>query len=476
MLMSALIGLGVPGVASAQQPAASRSGRDVCRTLAETPWPATPSGLAQLLARMEDRRESCIENAAFLGLLGALWLEQGDPAQALLWLERSLMLDPSVPVTLADHALALAALGDRTAVGELLERWRSRADVPPLVRARLELAQRGPEPRSDSRAGRLAAAGAGGFAWRRSVSLMRGYDSNLDHSPRLDELRLTTPDGPIMLPLVNPLVPRKGHAWIAEGTLGGGYAPSAGLLWEGEVQFSGRRSSDEPGTDTRQIQLALARWQQHGGWRSQLQVAAQRVTGPLYPAQDAPADDTSGEPFRTYSLSVAAEYEWNGCWSRLGAEAESRRQDRSRVLDSHTASIQGGLNCRLRLLPGWTGSAALRLGWDRPRDPGRPGGPQRQTEVGLRAGGPLAAGIRAVVSARAGQLLDREGYSPLLESNARRRQTQHQYSVELSRALPLPGLGGVDLVIQFQRLRRTSNLELFQSSGHKAFTGLRADW
>lgn len=437
---------------------------DECRELAETPWPITASGRAQLLTRLDSRREACIADASFLALLGALWLEQGDASQALLWLERSLMLEPSTPAAQADHALALAALGERTAARELLQRWAQRSDVPAVLRARLEAAARGS---SAPRAGvHPSAAGSrvGSLTWRRTLSVLRGHETNLDHSPRLAEITLSTPDGPVNLPLAVPLEPRRGAAWAAEAALQALYSPDPGTLWQGGIQFGGRHAEREPETDTRQVQFAASQWRQHAGWRSQLQAAVQRVAGPL------------NEPYNTYTLGAAAEREWNGCWSRLGLDVEWRRQDKTRLIDSQTAALQTGLNCRSGAMPGWVGGIALRIGVDSPRFAERPGGRQSQSSLGLRAGGPLGWGLRIEGSARATWLLDREGYSPLLGDNARRRQHQQHLALELSRPLPALYVSGLDLVFQVQHLAQSSNLVLFRRSGRSVFAGLRADW
>jgi hypothetical protein len=437
-----------------------------CAALAQSAWPVTTSARARLLSRLEDQRELCNENAAFLALLGALWLEQGDATQALLWLERSLMLDPGAPGSQADHALALAALGEKTAVVELLQRWGDRQDIPPALRARLAAARapaKSAAPSSAATASALPAVGSG-VTWRRTVSLMRGNETNLDHSPRLSEITLSDISGPIEVPLAVPIVPRSGFAWTGDAALQALYSPEPGTMWQGGLQVSGRHSAAEPGTDTRQLQLAATRWRQHDGWRSQTQLSVQRISGPL------------NEPFNTYLLGYAGEREWNGCWSRAGLDVEWRRQDLTQLADSYTFALQSGVNCKLKPLPGWHAGLALRLGVDRPREPARPGGTQQQASVGLRASGPVGFGFRLEMSARVTGLHDREGYSPLLENDARRRQTQQQTSVEISR--PLPGLyvSGLDLVFQIQQLRQTSNIALFRQTGRAAYAGLRLDW
>ena len=100
---------------------------DYCTALATSPWPLTAASRRTLLHRFEAVRTACIAHAPFLAMLGALWLEEGEPDQALLWLERSLMLEPEQLGAQADHALALAALGEPAARISLAEGAGGRA-------------------------------------------------------------------------------------------------------------------------------------------------------------------------------------------------------------------------------------------------------------------------------------------------------------------------------------------------------------
>src|SRR5690606_22160978 len=109
-----------------------------CDAVAATPWPLTLAGRQVLLRRLEAMRERCMDRPAFLAMLGGAWLEDGDPAQALVWLERALLLDPDSLPARADHALALAALGEPAALRELALEWQRRPDMPALLRARIE--------------------------------------------------------------------------------------------------------------------------------------------------------------------------------------------------------------------------------------------------------------------------------------------------------------------------------------------------
>jgi hypothetical protein len=186
----------------------------ICSGLVPAPWPATLIERRLHLRRMEGARDACIAHAGFLSAYGALWLEEGEADQARVWLERSLMLDPDNLGAQADHALALSALGEPTALRELTAAWRRRIDVPDQLRRRLDLAIQPatsiqlPSARLGQQTSRTARAGRG------EASLLVGYENNLAVSPRLSELTLTPPEGEVVLPVVS--TPRKGAAVKAD--------------------------------------------------------------------------------------------------------------------------------------------------------------------------------------------------------------------------------------------------------------------
>lgn len=458
----------LPAAPPTALPPSSRSA--TCERLAATVWPATTSGRAALLSRLEAARAECVDSPAFLALLGAAWLEFGDPPQALLWLERALMLDPTAPGARADHALALAAMDEPSALRDLIEQWRDRTDIPAALINRMVTAHgrigRGHSAANPgaAAANAPAAAAAAGWTWRRELALFYGHESNLDHSPRLTELTLSAPDGPITLPLAVAIEPRAGSAWLIEGGLQSSYRPGGDVQWQGGLQWSARLSPNQPDTDQRQAQVALARIQRFGDWRGQLQVGAGWQGGPL------------SDPYRTTRFSAAAEREWLGCGLRLGSELELRRQRSNPKSDGVTAALLGNSDCSTSWISGWTWGLGLRAGLDRPRDSDRPGGSQRQYALGWRAAGPIGAGFRLETAARLTWLSDVAGYDPLFESNAARRQVQRVLSIEVSRAMPANGLPPSELVVQVQRVRQTSNISLFGHSGTSAFAGVRFGW
>jgi hypothetical protein len=433
-----------------------------CAALAASPWPQTASARRVSLHRFEALRSQCIDHAGYLAALGALWLEEGEPAQALLWLERSLLLDPDQLGAQADHALALAALGEPAAREALVEQWLSRDDVPTALRTRLAL---GPMPANGKSSANLRPANTvDGWAFYREASLLAGYETNLDHSPRLSEITLTFPEGSIELPLAEPLQPRKGSAMLADLSWQLAHSPRTGMVVQTGLQGSARHAPSEAETDFHHLQWAGNLSQQWGAWRGQLQSSASWVGGTL------------SEAYRAMRLGVALDREAVGCSHRASLEGETRTHDETHIADGRTMSAQWGSQCPLGGGGSWVSGLALRYSVDKPVDPTRPGGKQQQVSLGFRVVGPLGAGFRLDANVRATRVRDAEGYSPLLEGGAVRRLNQTQLSLELAKPMGFTWLAGAEFTLQMQAVRQTSNLAIFRHEGVSTYGGLRWRW
>ncbi|HYE70898.1 MAG TPA: hypothetical protein VD932_05165, partial [Aquabacterium sp.] len=241
-----------------------------CGVLASTPWPGTAPARRALLQRLEALRQPCIGHAGFLAALGGLWLEEGEPAQALLWLERSLLLDPVQPGTLADHALALAALGEGAALHALIQEWANRTDIPPALRQRLAAASAAGNGTLRPAPVPAALRPPDGWVSYREASLTGGYETNLNYSPRLAELTITRPgEAPARQPLLTPLEPRRGGAMATDFAWQLARSPAAGTVFQTGVQATARHAPDDQSTDWHSMQLAASASQRWGSWRAQ---------------------------------------------------------------------------------------------------------------------------------------------------------------------------------------------------------------
>jgi len=456
----------VNALAPAPAPAASAAepqptGSD-CARLAPSTWPSGVTSRGIHLVRMRLGLRVCIGDADFLAAFGGLMLEDGDAAQALTWLERALLLDPGNLGAQADHALALAAMGEPDALRELSRRLLARRDLPSRLRAKLNSAST-----ADIYQLPQARLGADLVPRRRwgvqgEINLQLGTESNLDRSPRLTELTLSIPEGPLVLPVVS--TPRSAAATLGTGTFQVAATPAAGLLFRSGLNLNLRRSAAEPGTDWRQVQWGNQ--VSFGGrqWTGQLDASSAWIGGPL------------NEPYRLLRLGASAEAAANGCRARLGYAHEERRQSVSAVLDAATTAWALDLRCAVPMAPGWAVSTAHSEGQDRPRSGARPGGLQRLQTSGLRVVGPLDAQTQVDLGVRISQVRDEVGYSALLERNTVRRVRVQQFSIELVHALDSYGWAGFSATLHWQQLLQASNLKLFAYRSESLYAGLRWAW
>ena len=313
-----------------------------CTRLALAPWPSHPASRRAYLQRLDGVKASCMAHPQFLATLGALWLEEGEPSQALIWLERALLLDSGHLGALADHALALAAMGQPAARDALALEWRDRADVPAVLRERLSPSvfnASAPLPSV-----RLGGANNGDWASYRELSVLGGYESNLDQSPKLAEITLTPPGGPIDVPLGKPLAPRRGAALSTELSWQVASSPSTGRIVRAGVNMGTRVSPAESDTNWRHVQLAASVSQIWMGWRGQVDLGGAWVAGAL------------NEPYRILRTGISLERAALGCGFRVSVDGEGRSQSRTEVLDGRAVAVSASTQCAL-----W-GTAALDLG------------------------------------------------------------------------------------------------------------------
>ncbi len=456
--LSLLSGLLVVGALNCKVRAAAAP-PTVCVLMASAEWPQSRSDRQRMLRDMDSLSERCDGSAAFLALLGALWLEEGEAAQAMLWLERAILLDPAVLGARVDHALALAALGQPAARDELLGALASRDDVPASVIRRLRdsalPAQALQTADTPARMGR--------WLQRGEVSVKHGSDSNLDRSPALDGITLTSPDGPIELPLAIPLRPREGQASVGELAWRVAYDTGQGALWQLSAALAARRATSESDTDWQYLQVRVDHWRAWGPWRAQLQSALGHSTGPL------------DEPYSAYRFGAALEYDHGACTGRAALEIEARRLVSSRYLDGDLLGGLASWECRLPWAPHWQVGAEVKASSDRPKSAERPGGRQRQAGATVRISGKVS-GFDVELSGNQVRADENEGFSPLLQNNARRSFRQSRLNLEISRPVRLPPVGPAVLFIQWSDARQTSNIELFSDAGTSAFAGLRWRW
>jgi len=437
------------------------AGGGVCVRLLADAWPAGPVGRRARIAQMQHERPHCLGSAAFLAGLGALLLEEGDIEQALVWLERALLLDPEHLGARADYALALAAQGQPAALQELAAALQGRSDIPAALRARLYPAQtRSPFAWPAIRLGHALRT----VSWRAQgeVSLLAGYDGNLDRSPRLTELTLTLPDGVLVLPVQSQ--PRSGAATLGSAAAQLAYAPQPSTIVRTGLVAAGRAAPSERSTDWRQWQWISGASHAYNDLRAELDFSLAGVAGPL------------GEPYALRRLALSLQAQLQRCRLQLGLERERRSQSRTPALDSRTDAWQASAQCRPDQWGGWSWTLDLRGERDRPDLPDRPGGTQRSHGAGLRLAGPGWGQTWFEIAVRAAASRDALGYSPLLENNARRRMAVQQFTLEAALPIWQTSEQRLEGVVKWQIASQTSNLPLFRYRAGSLYGGMRWLW
>lgn len=471
VLLAVAVGHGVAAAPDQPEEPGAPSASDHCLTLAAAAWPTGSLAQTAHLRRLEAAAARCNTEPRFLAALGGAWLELGDARQALPWLERALMLDPELQAALADHALALAALGEPVALQELLGQWAGRSDVPPALWHRLQAtAQHGrAEGNGVAAMARKLMATAAGWQQRGELQLLGGHESNLAQSPILDELRITPPDGPISLPLAEPLKAESGNAaaWDASWQAATSNAAQQSFLFG--VQALGRHAPRKSDTDWHSLRLAFSAGQRLGQWRWRLQARLHANGGPL------------SEPSRQSKWALSAEGPLGPCSQRWSIETDRLRYRDAPLSDGNTTALVSSALCPMPWANTWALGLSVRAADERAIDDLRPGGDQRHSAVALRLLGDLhAAGTERAWTLDAqwhlGRARDERGYSVLLENNAARVTKTRLISVELAGPASFLHQSGARAIFQLHLHRQSSNLPLFAFDSASVYAGMRFGW
>ena len=435
---------------------------------------------------------------------GTAALEAGRFDEARRHFSEAVAIDPEFPGAWLDLAVAAARAGDAVQAEEFLDILEARFELPDAIvetvaalRARLSAMLARPEGEAGDRAvgagtvadGKAPPApgdaamptAAAGWRWQRSVQAGIGHDSNANAGLALGSLTLTLPGGNVVLPVDEAFLPRADfYSLLAAGAVAerrsetGIFAANASLRW--------RRNVNERDYDALELRGGLA-------WTSAMPLPANGLFG-LMPGPWRVS--TSFQQVRLganalqNSAAVAFEHVWPqaACKPLGGLELDYRVHPVARSLDATYLWLGVALRCPGLPMP-WARQlqAQLRIGQAFAREDGgdraRPGGDSRHLELSLlhewawarRAGGENRLQARLQLE----RVRDTEGYSPLLAGNATREVTRG--AVGLAWLVPIGAPDGPwQAVLDLQRFRQRSNLEVFDLSGRLLQLSLQRNW
>lgn len=409
-----------------------------------TPFYADPAPnwfmVEQRLAGMMER---CLENSQFFALIGAAQLNSGQLARALESLERALLIDPDNGAAQIDYAQTLYELGQLFSALDLNEQLLERADLPEDLQPLLVERQR--TWQAQTRDTDVVA------------ELLAGHDSNLNGGPDSGQITLTPSGEPILLALSPELRPISGP-YLNLGVTGRYRQLSPEHQHNVTAQVRSRVSED---TESDLVQVAG----QYAFIRPGLERSWQVGVGMNHLL-------FGGSPlFSGTELSTRVQINTNrACRPFYDLAAQHQYYHGQSLLNGVEARLGAGLNCELetRRGPQQLTATVNALG-NKAQTNSRLGGDRDGWQVLADWRQPLFQGeMRTQVTYT--ELVDRDGYSPLLANGAERWQQRAALLVQYSRPVQVFSRSA-ELLINLYHQRQRSNIELFRTTDSTAEVG-----
>lgn len=368
--------------------------------------------------------KTCADNPITAGLYGGLLLRDGQLDQALIWLEKSLLMDPEQSTVQADFAVALAAVGDLKASSDLATQVIQRSDVPVSVTGVLE------NLISNERWGQELQISAG-----------IGAASNVEFVPQLESINLTFgDDGVAKIPLETASRPLKrgifqqSLSWIA--------------LWEsGNIKLTPalsvveRTAAGSTGADSQVFSGEVWVEDSHNG----------AVLGGGVINVDF-ADNYDREEWFVAARYRAATFS-SGCQWWVGGRYQERSYSSSSAYDEEVRLVTSDLLCQA----GW------HVGFERSRNDAR------TDRVGGRRSGTLLSVARQV-TAGPGRILLEASYTVERDAEAysdffARGEPRQIETVRAGATWKVPLGESLEIAPSLTHVKQSSNIELFNVTG-----------
>lgn len=435
------------------------------QTAAQPPGPLCPEGvftaavvespedLARALERLAPLAQACDARDDFHAWRGALLLGAGNFADAVLALEKALLLNPDLAGAQLDYAQALARVGQLSGARELVQQVAERPDIEPALRAWL-----------GEEAGRTSGGNPGlRLTWSGMLQGSIGRETNLVSASHTRELTLYLLGGPVQVQLADNQRPQAGMAFRLSGAVQAVADPGFGAL-RFSIFAQQRRAEAAQVPDQQFARLELAYSHPLGEGQFQWLMARQK----LHQAELYAVDDL------TTSVGYAPDAAVGPC---KGAAALGRSDQRYAQAENMAGRYQfGRVELRCTLAGDWR--IGRTAGSDQPVVADRPGGEKRRADVylryerllemplALRSGG--ASPVTLSAWARSGYSRDASVYSELLGS-APIRTRRH----DIGFGLWWRFAGQWDVGLDVERSAQTSTNPLLRIDNVSIYTSVR---
>jgi len=406
----------------------------------------------QEIASLQPLTTVCLQRADFYAYQGQLLLLQERFVDALVSLERSLLLDATQLGVQLDYAIALAQTGDVDSARALAQQVLEGKDAPLAIRQTLEAILRNEQQ---------PASPTSRWHWRGSLQSLLGQDSNLNSATSADVINLTLPNGNVSLLLDTSSKPRSGVGSITAGHVLAQTAVDSGLLVvQGDWRERLAPSNSEFGY---RQQDASVQFKSHNAenWAGRLAVSTFSMGHATL--------------FTGQTVTAWKELSLKDCTLRTGLETEKRTYAQDDTLNGIYGSAFGAILCARNQNHYQLG---IQAGKDWAAHPTRAGG--NQTRLDLKASWDRQwQWARTTAEWVASQLHDTNPYSDLLGGVTRATLRQNLRISVIKRLKyedKLDSWGGWYSVSMFEMLRHNSNINLFDVRSQSLYTGLRYEF
>ena len=420
----------------------------------------------QELDRLLAAAPACLLRADYFAYQGQLLLQQGRYVDALVSIERSLLIDEGQPGVQLDYVLALSKTGDLESARALARQVLARDDAPAAMRTMLEGVLRDGAVRGSGE-------GAGGAAqarwqWRAHVQSMLGFDSNLNSATSADSINLTLPNGNVSLKLDGSSKPKSGSAWLNSGQVSAQASVDGGVLHvQGDWRERALPGSREFAYSQQDASVLFHSYGQ-SSWIPRVAFSNFSMGGTTL------FTGLAGSLWREYPGAELAP-SIAGCTFRSGVEGERRTYAQDVTQNGFYGSVLGTLLCTDGVSQFQLGT---QLGRDWANSAYRAGGDQKRLDLRAMWDRQWRWG-RTAFEWIASDLRDSKTYSDILGGITRatlRQNLRLSLIKRLNSDERANASGGVYSVTVFEVLQHKSNLELFDMRGESLYSGLRYEF
>lgn len=403
----------------------------------EEEWSSIEQALAPLLSQ-------CSESPEYFALLGTAQLRGGNLVQALETLELALLLDSGNGAALVDYAEVLFQQGQVFAAIEINEQLLSRQDLPADLRDPLRDRQR--RWRNFTR--------ATGY----ELSILGGYDDNLNSAPLARQLALTL-SGESVLLQVSP-----------------DFRPNSGAYLN--LAFAGTRNTASPNLATRLSGQVRGRFGEESAHElvqaSTRFVLAERADETRWNIEFGLDHLVFGANSLFSSADVRASYLMAGgevCGAYPRAAVQYQTYHGQSWLSGVESKLGLGLDCNV-LIQGYRDRLGAEVSalYNKELKSGRLGGDRQGWQLNVGWQRQLGLGV-ALFQYTHTRMYDQEGYSPLFSGGIERDERRDSVYFQYRRPIPVLGSQAQILANVYYHSQRNT-IDLFQTRGTSAEIGI----